>query len=78
LRAVTRPVAALCLERTVAISQQHTRVARTATEAREDLTKVVQEVNDLITALPQLYDKLGASDRTEAVSIAIRRGIIQL
>ncbi len=34
---------------------------RTATEAREDLIKVVQEVNDLIAAVPQLYDKLGAS-----------------
>lgn len=34
---------------------------RTATEAREDLTKVVQEVNELIAAVPQLYDKLGAS-----------------
>ena len=34
---------------------------RSATEAREDLTKIVQEVNDLITAVPQIYDKLGAS-----------------
>jgi hypothetical protein len=34
---------------------------RSATEAREDLTKVVQEINDLIAAVPQLYDKLGAS-----------------
>ncbi len=34
---------------------------RSAAEAREDLTKVVQETNDLMAAVPQLYDKLGAS-----------------
>ena len=34
---------------------------RTAAEAREDLTKVVQETNDMIAAVPQLYEKLGAS-----------------
>ena len=34
---------------------------RSATEAREDLVKVVQEVNELIAAVPQIYDKLGAS-----------------
>jgi hypothetical protein len=33
---------------------------RTAAEAREDLTKVAQEVNDLMGAIPQLYEKLGA------------------
>ena len=34
---------------------------RSATEAREDLGKVVQEVNDLMAAVPLIYDKLGAS-----------------
>jgi hypothetical protein len=34
---------------------------RTAGELREDLTKLVQETNDLMAALPALYDKLGAS-----------------
>jgi hypothetical protein len=34
---------------------------RTAAENREDLTKVVQETNALIAAVPALYDKLGAS-----------------
>jgi hypothetical protein len=34
---------------------------RSTTEAREDLLKVVQETNDLIAAVPQLYEKLGAS-----------------
>jgi hypothetical protein len=33
---------------------------RSAAEAREDLAKVVQEVNDLMGAVPQLYEKLGA------------------
>ena len=34
---------------------------RSAGEAREDLMKAVQETNDLIAAVPQLYEKLGAS-----------------
>jgi hypothetical protein len=33
---------------------------RSAGELREDLTKLVQETNDLMAALPALYDKLGA------------------
>jgi hypothetical protein len=45
---------------------------RTASEAREDLTKVVQEVNDLITAVPQLYDKLGASGLKPAALTAVK------
>ena len=34
---------------------------RSAADAREDLMKAVQETNDLIAAVPQLYEKLGAS-----------------
>ena len=45
---------------------------RSATEAREDLTKVVQEVNDLIAAVPQIYDKLGASGLKPATLTAIK------
>ena len=45
---------------------------RSATEAREDLTKVVQEVNELITAVPQLYDKLGASGLKPAALAPIK------
>ncbi|MDH4066520.1 MAG: hypothetical protein OEW19_19120, partial [Acidobacteriota bacterium] len=45
---------------------------RAATEAREDLTKVVQEINDLIAALPQLYDTLGAPGLKPAALTAIR------
>jgi hypothetical protein len=33
---------------------------RSATEEREELGKVVQETNDVIAAIPQLYEKLGA------------------
>ena len=47
---------------------------RSAAEAREDLTKVVQDTNDLIAAVPQLYDKLGASGLkpTALTAIAIK------
>jgi len=45
---------------------------RSATEAREDLTKVVQDVNDLITAVPQLYDKLGASGLKPTALTAVK------
>jgi hypothetical protein len=45
---------------------------RSATEAREDLTKVVQEVNDLIAAVPQIYDKLGSSGLKPAALTAIK------
>jgi hypothetical protein len=45
---------------------------RAATEAREDLAKVVQEVNDLIAAVPQLYDKLGASGLKPAALAAVK------
>ena len=34
---------------------------RSTAEAREDLMKAVQDTNDLIAAVPQLYEKLGAS-----------------
>ncbi|HTM34029.1 MAG TPA: hypothetical protein VL263_22110 [Vicinamibacterales bacterium] len=44
---------------------------RSASEAREDLTKVVQELNDLIAAVPQLYDKLGASGLKPAALKAV-------
>jgi hypothetical protein len=30
-------------------------------ELREDLTKVVQDVNDLIAAVPAFYEKVGAA-----------------
>jgi len=30
------------------------------TEAREDLVKIVQGVNELMNAVPQLYETLGA------------------
>ena len=45
---------------------------RSATEAREDLTKAVQEVNDLIAAVPQIYDKLGAAGLKPAALTAIK------
>ena len=41
-------------------SQPTAMQVRSAAEAREDLAKVVQEVNDLMGAVPQLYEKLGA------------------
>jgi photosystem II stability/assembly factor-like uncharacterized protein len=44
---------------------------RSATEAREDLTKVAQEVNDLIGAVPQLYEKLGANGLKPAALKAV-------
>jgi hypothetical protein len=44
---------------------------RSASEAREDLAKVVQAVNDLIAAVPQLYEKLGASGLKPAALKAV-------
>jgi hypothetical protein len=35
--------------------------ARSATELRDDLAKVITDTNDLITAIPAIYDALGAS-----------------
>jgi len=34
---------------------------RAASEAREDLAAVVKDANELIAAVPALYDTLGAS-----------------
>jgi len=34
---------------------------RSATELREDLTKVIADTNELITAIPAIYDALGAT-----------------
>jgi hypothetical protein len=34
---------------------------RTATEARDDMMKLIADTNDLITAIPAIYDALGAS-----------------
>jgi photosystem II stability/assembly factor-like uncharacterized protein len=45
---------------------------RSATEAREDLAKVVQEVNDLMTAVPQIYEKLGAAGLKPAALSAVK------
>jgi photosystem II stability/assembly factor-like uncharacterized protein len=45
---------------------------RSATEAREDLAKVVQEVNDLTTAVPQIYEKLGAAGLKPAALNAVK------
>jgi photosystem II stability/assembly factor-like uncharacterized protein len=45
---------------------------RSATEAREDLAKVVQEVNDLMTAVPQIYEKLGAAGLKPAALNAVK------
>ena len=44
---------------------------RSATEAREDLTKVAQVVNDLIGAVPQLCEKLGANGLKPAALKAV-------
>jgi len=34
---------------------------RSAAELREDLAKVITDTNDLITAIPAIYDALGAT-----------------
>ena len=61
-------------------------LARTYPEAREDL---VEAINAAMEATQQLettflkmrrfcWEKLGANDRTEAVTMALQRGIVQL
>ena len=44
-----------------------------------EIAKVLSISQDTVkTHLKHIIDKLGARDRTEAVTIAVRRGIIQL
>ncbi len=45
---------------------------RSVTEAREDLTKVLQDLNGLMTAVPQLYDTLGATGLKPAALTAVK------
>jgi hypothetical protein len=44
---------------------------RSSTEMREDLTKVIADTNELITAVPAIYDALGASGAKPAALKAV-------